>query len=305
MPKTICDICMEEYEDNDKSEKCPRILLCGHTFCTLCLKSIKLKHKNIICPTCRTIDLREVNKITINRAIYDLIWEKKQTTINHNDIKENQITDTNNENMNKDLLLIDDYKTDYIFKIALIGDSSTGKTALSKCFIKGPLNQEIHYLITVGLDFFTKIIECDGNLIKLQIWDTAGQERYQSLTTSYLKGVHGCIIVFDVTKRYTFESVKNWIKLFTEFNNYKTNIVIVGNKIDKTDRVISNNEAQNFCVENNLSYFETSAITGENVFNSFQCIAYKVLYSNIINDSDEILSTKLTDLNDGKKASFC
>ena len=62
MPKTICDICMEEYEDNDKSEKCPRILQCGHTFCTRCIKRIKNKNNNvIICPTCRSKDYRQIN----------------------------------------------------------------------------------------------------------------------------------------------------------------------------------------------------------------------------------------------------
>ena len=231
MPKTICDICMEEYDDNDKSEKCPRILLCGHSFCTTCLKKIKLKNKNIICPTCREIDIREINKITINRVIYDLIWEKKQK-INNNFIDNNDITN-NNIIHKENKILTSDYNTDFLLKIALIGDASTGKTSLSRCFINGPLKNEVNYQITVGLDFFTKIIECGNYLIKLQLWDTAGQERYQSLTSGYLKGVHGCIIVFDVTKRNTFEKIKSWINLFSEFNNYNKNIIIVGNKIDK------------------------------------------------------------------------
>ena len=302
MPKTICDICMEEYDDNDKSEKCPRILLCGHSFCTTCLKKIKLKNKNIICPTCREIDIREINKITINRAIYDLIWEKKQK-INNNFIDNNDITN-NNIIHKENKILTSDYKTDFLLKIALIGDASTGKTSLSRCFINGPLKNEVNYQITVGLDFFTKIIECGNYLIKLQLWDTAGQERYQSLTSGYLKGVHGCIIVFDVTKRYTFEKIKSWINLFSEFNNYNKNIIIVGNKIDKNNRVISKNEAQNFCFQNNLSYFETSAITGENVFNSFQFLANLIIKSDLFVKNDLVTNKTLT-FNSEKESMCC
>ena len=302
MPKTICDICMEEYDDNDKSEKCPRILLCGHSFCTICLKKIKLKNKNIICPTCREIDIREINKITINRVIYDLIWEKKQK-INNNFIDNNDITN-NNIIHKENKILTSDYNTDFLLKIALIGDASTGKTSLSRCFINGPLKNEVNYQITVGLDFFTKIIECGNYLIKLQLWDTAGQERYQSLTSGYLKGVHGCIIVFDVTKRNTFEKIKSWINLFSEFNNYNKNIIIVGNKIDKKNRVISKNEAQNFCFQNNLSYFETSAITGENVFNSFQFLANLIIKSDLFVKNDLVTNKTLT-FNSEKESMCC
>ena len=302
MPKTICDICMEEYDDNDKSEKCPRILLCGHSFCTTCLKKIKLKNKNIICPTCREIDIREINKITINRVIYDLIWEKKQK-INNNFIDNNDITN-NNIIHKENKILTSDYNTDFLLKIALIGDASTGKTSLSRCFINGPLKNEVNYQITVGLDFFTKIIECGNYLIKLQLWDTAGQERYQSLTSGYLKGVHGCIIVFDVTKRNTFEKIKSWINLFSEFNNYNKNIIIVGNKIDKNNRIISKNEAQNFCFQNNLSYFETSAITGENVFNSFQFLANLIIKSDLFVKNDLVTNKTLT-FNSEKESMCC
>ena len=302
MPKTICDICMEEYDDNDKSEKCPRILLCGHSFCTTCLKKIKLKNKNIICPTCREIDIREINKITINRVIYDLIWEKKQK-INNNFIDNNDITN-NNIIHKENKILTSDCETDFLLKIALIGDASTGKTSLSRCFINGPLKNEVNYQITVGLDFFTKIIECGNYLIKLQLWDTAGQERYQSLTSGYLKGVHGCIIVFDVTKRNTFEKIKSWINLFSEFNNYNKNIIIVGNKIDKNNRIISKNEAQNFCFQNNLSYFETSAITGENVFNSFQFLANLIIKSDLFFKND-LVTNKTLNFNSEKDSMCC
>ena len=189
---------------------------------SLCLKKIKQKNQNIICPSCRSIDLREINQITINRAIYDLIWEKKQS------LKISKVTKNCGIN---DFIKIQkfksDYNTDIVIKLALIGDASTGKTSISKCYINGPLQNEEEYKVTVALDFFTKILECENNLIKLQIWDTAGQERYQSLTSGYLKGVHGCIIVFDVTNRKSFEKISHWIQLYKNFNENKNNIIIV------------------------------------------------------------------------------
>ena len=269
MPKTICDICMEEYEDNDKSEKCPRILQCGHTFCTRCLKRIKSKNNNvIICPTCRSNDYRQINNITINRNVYDYIWENKQKnqtnqfiTVNENDI------------------------TDHLFKIALIGDQATGKTSLSKKYLGHFYDKEVPYIATIGFEFFYKNIKRKDKNIKLQIWDTAGQERYQSLTASYLRGIHGCIIVFDVNEKNTFKEVEKWIKIYSDFNIFKNkNIILVGNKIDKKKREVSIEEAKNFANLNKLCYFETSALTGENVNECFECITDQILFSNIIQE---------------------
>ena len=301
MPKTLCDICMEEYEDNDKSEKCPRILNCGHSFCTLCLKKIKQKNQNIICPSCRSIDLREINQITINRAIYDLIWEKKQS------LKISKVSKNCGIN---DFIKIQkfkrDYNTDIVIKLALIGDASTGKTSISKCYINGPLQNEEEYKVTVALDFFTKILECENNLIKLQIWDTAGQERYQSLTSGYLKGVHGCIIVFDVTNRKSFEKISHWIQLYKNFNEYKNNIIIVGNKIDKPKRVVNKDEAENYCKQLGFKYFETSALTGVNIFIIFQTIAFQILNSDEIELIGEKKIIKINDFSEKvEKVSCC
>ena len=302
MPKTLCDICMEEYEDNDKSEKCPRILNCGHSFCTLCLKKIKQKNQNIICPSCRSIDLREINQITINRAIYDLIWEKKQS------LKISKVSKNCGIN---DFIKIQkfkrDYNTDIVIKLALIGEASTGKTSISKCYINGPLQNEEEYKVTVALDFFTKILECENNLIKLQIWDTAGQERYQSLTSGYLKGVHGCIIVFDVTNRKSFEKISHWIQLYKNFNEYKNNIIIVGNKIDKPKRVVNKDEAENYCNQLGFKYFETSALTGVNIFIIFQTIAFQILNADEIEVFREKKIIKINDFNEKveKESSCC
>ena len=301
MPKTLCDICMEEYEDNDKSEKCPRILNCGHSFCTLCLKKIKQKNQNIICPSCRLIDLREINQITINRAIYDLIWEKKQS------LKISKVSKNCGIN---DFIKIQkfkrDYNTDIVIKLALIGEASTGKTSISKCYINGPLQNEEEYKVTVALDFFTKILECENNLIKLQIWDTAGQERYQSLTSGYLKGVHGCIIVFDVTNRKSFERISDWIQLYKNFNENKNNIIIVGNKIDKPKRVVNKDEAENYCNQLGIKYFETSALTGVNIFIIFQTIAFQILNSDKIELIREKKIIKINDFSEKvEKVSCC
>ena len=74
---------------------------------------------------------------------------------------------------------------------------------------------------TIGVDFKLKNIEIDNKKIKLQIWDTAGQERFKTITTSYYKGAHAILIVFDITKKETFEHVKNWMQdIDKEFLEY-------------------------------------------------------------------------------------
>ena len=165
------------------------------------------------------------------------------------------------------------------------------------------MKKEDKYEVTININFLSKIIECNNHLIKLQIWDTAGTEKYQSLTSGYLRGVHGCIIVFDVTKRDSFEKIENWIKTFHYFNkNNNNNVVVVGNKIDKEkERVISKNDAQNFCLQNNFSYFETSALSGENVLNSFQCLTDKIINSDIYNNNELLKKNKNITLNQNKR----
>eukprot|EP00397_Hematodinium_sp_SG-2012_P055492 GEMP01067782.1.p1 GENE.GEMP01067782.1~~GEMP01067782.1.p1 ORF type:complete len:243 (+),score=21.20 GEMP01067782.1:73-801(+) len=99
---------------------------------------------------------------------------------------------------------------DYLFKLLLIGDSGVGKSCLLLRFADNTYTES--YISTIGVDFKIRTIEQEGKVVKLQIWDTAGQERFRTITSSYYRGAHGIIIVYDVTDRESFNNVKHWIE---------------------------------------------------------------------------------------------
>eukprot|EP00957_Ditylum_brightwellii_P081550 6203956-Ditylum_brightwellii.AAC.1 len=97
---------------------------------------------------------------------------------------------------------------DYLFKILLVGNSSVGKTCLLQQFVDNWFDESS--IPTIGVDFKIRTLEISGKVAKLQIWDTAGQERFRTITTSYYRGAHGAVVVYDVTSRESFEDVKRW-----------------------------------------------------------------------------------------------
>ena len=169
----------------------------------------------------------------------------------------------------------------YLFKIILIGSSNVGKTSIIKHYISNDFSE--NYQSTIGIDFYTKNLIIDENTIKLQIWDTAGLEKFRSLTKNYYKGCHACIIVFDVTNRNSFEDVFEWMNFYKEncnnnnYENANNNIILIGNKIDKTfERCVDAEDVENFCMRNNLVYYETSAKDGQNINKVFKIIGNKL-----------------------------
>jgi Ras-related protein Rab-1A len=94
-------------------------------------------------------------------------------------------------------------------KIMLIGDSNVGKTSLLKKYIDNEYSK--NYITTVGMDFQMKCLNINNKKIKLQIWDTAGEERYRIVAKNYFNSSDGFIIVYDITKRLSFDNVNNWI----------------------------------------------------------------------------------------------
>ena len=96
--------------------------------------------------------------------------------------------------------------SDYLFKLLLIGDSGVGKSCLLLRFADDTYTES--YISTIGVDFKIRTIELDGKTIKLQIWDTAGQERFRTITSTYYRGTHGVIVVYDVACGDSFANVK-------------------------------------------------------------------------------------------------
>ena len=129
----------------------------------------------------------------------------------------------------------------------------------------------------LALIFKIKTIDLDGKKVKLQIWDTAGQERFRTITSSYYRGAHGIIVVFDVTEKETFKNVETWLKEIQQYASEGVSILLVGNKCDLAHRrVVEESVAREFAKEHNIDYIETSAKNATNVSEAFINIAKQV-----------------------------
>eukprot|EP01083_Nonionella_stella_P014292 40175_1 len=147
---------------------------------------------------------------------------------------------------------------DYLFKIVIIGDESTGKSCLLLRFTDDMFDTE--YVATIGVDFRFKTITIDHKIIKLQIWDTAGQERFKTVTTAYYRGAHGLLITYDVTCRESFEHVQDWIYEAQRYASPNVKRVLVGCKYDAGDqRVVTAEEGQRLAEKYCIPFYETSA----------------------------------------------
>jgi Ras-related protein Rab-11A len=148
---------------------------------------------------------------------------------------------------------------DYLFKVVLIGDSGVGKSNLLTRFTRDEFKADSKS--TIGVEFATQTIQVDKKTIKAQIWDTAGQERYRAITSAYYRGAVGALLVYDTTKRATFDSVRTmWLDELKQNADEHIIIMLVGNKKDlKHLRDVSTEDGRNFAEQNHLSFIETSA----------------------------------------------
>ena len=175
---------------------------------------------------------------------------------------------------------------DMIFKILIIGDAGVGKSNLLLRYVKNEFASDMRS--TVGVEFGTKMLKIDNYDIKAQIWDTAGQERYRAITSAYYKGAKGVLIVYDITKKNTFENVDKWLNDFKMKSDDDAAIVIVGNKSDLiNEREVSIEEATLKAQVNHLAFFETSAKENENVHSAFMSLMNQVLKNYKKNNSED------------------
>jgi Ras-related protein Rab-2A len=210
---------------------------------------------------------------------------------------------------------------DYIAKLVCIGDSGTGKSSLTIRLCEGRFSP--HHDVTIGVEFGSRIVpvgppntqppkpkpslsrdpsatslsdglpeppraepEVQQKHMKLSLWDTAGQETYKSVTRSYFRGASGALLVFDISRRPTFEHVTDWLNDLRQIAEPDIVVVLVGNKSDlaagdENQREVTQLEAEEWAKRNGvLEYVETSAKSGEGVEMAFGRVAERI-YQNI------------------------
>ena len=203
----------------------------------------------------------------------------------------------------------------YIFKVSLIGDSSTGKTSILLRFIDDYFTEDTKS--TIGVDFKLVSFELEPKIYaKMQIWDTCGSERFKSLTSSFIKTCSAFILIFDLTRKNTFHNIDHWIKIIKENTSPKF-MILIGNKSDLiNERNIDKEIILDYCEKNLFNYMEISAKNNLNIEKLFKEVAYQ-LYSDIKksekNDIKNIgykgnfsdIQVKLDDNNPSQKKGCC
>lgn len=165
------------------------------------------------------------------------------------------------------------FEYDYLFKLLLIGDSGVGKTSLMLRFVDDDFKGD--QLSTIGVDFSIRTIELEGKTAKLQIWDTAGQERFRTIASSYYRGAHGIVVVYDVTNAESFHNVQHWLQEIDQYSRENVPKLLVGNKSD-AERAVSTEQGKELADSLGLDFLETSAKTNATVDRAFLSIASQV-----------------------------
>lgn len=164
-------------------------------------------------------------------------------------------------------------------KVVLLGDSGVGKSSLVLRFVTDTFKP--YSDSTIGASYMTKLINFENKAYKYMIWDTAGQEKYHSLAPMYYRNTQIAIIVYDITQKHTFLTVKKWIKELQQKGPSDVLIAIVGNKQDLEDRrKVSYNQVKAYADEINAFFIETSAKKNININELFINIG-KTLPDNI------------------------
>ena len=164
-----------------------------------------------------------------------------------------------------------------LFKIVVVGDGGIGKSTMVQRLLTGLF---ISQKITIGTDLATWNNQIDDSLsVRLQIWDFAGERRFRIFLPNYSRGAVGCLLCYDITRRTSFESLKEWYDIV---NNNTSNVVffLVGEKLDLADirRSVEIEQAEEFMTTYGIEHFlETSSKSGENNINIFETLTHSIL----------------------------
>ncbi|KAL7625469.1 hypothetical protein AAE478_004689 [Parahypoxylon ruwenzoriense] len=154
-----------------------------------------------------------------------------------------------------------------VLKVLIIGPSGAGKSA----YCDDQFDPESS-TATIGIDFKMKKLAVRGKAYRLNIFDTAGQERFRTLSTSYYRGAHAVILVYDISNRKSFLSMEKWIDEARSNASPDAVLYLVGSKLDKVaagGRAVSFEEGKAFAESQGASFCEVSSKTRENVRRPF------------------------------------
>lgn len=212
---------------------------------------------------------------TIQLAIPDFDYEKER----HEKLKESICQSESDECVA------------YSFKFVLVGSHEVGKTSLIRQFVERKFSSD--YRATIGLNIFAHNFDFQGNELNVQLWDIGAQQYFKRFRRIYYNGAEAAFIVYDITNRKSFEEVKDWFKELNELiDETDIPIILVGNKEDLAEqRVVSTAEGETLAKslsENGIEYIETSALTGNNVKDAFELIAYHYIIKSKKKEKDRI-----------------
>eukprot|EP00978_Attheya_sp_CCMP212_P026945 scaffold89584_cov51-Attheya_sp.AAC.3 len=161
-----------------------------------------------------------------------------------------------------------------VLKLLMLGESGVGKSMFLKRIAEDDFSND--FSPTIGIDFKNLVVDLDDededddhsddDGIKIQLWDLPGKEEYRTIATAYFDGTHGVLLMYDVTDRHSFDSIRNWIHLIDDKIGTHVSIILVGNKCDEFDnQVVSTKEGQRLAREFNIQFYECSSQANENL----------------------------------------
>jgi len=177
---------------------------------------------------------------------------------------------------------------DYLFKIIVLGDCAVGKSNILSKYSKNIFNKLSKS--TIGVELITKFFRYEDKIIKVNIWDTAGQERFTSMITTYYKGAKGALLVYDITRKNTFDNIDNWLKELISINSKNICISLIGNKSDLSLlRQVPKEKAMEKANRYRMKFYETSALDSSNIKHAFEDLIMDIYNKNRNSfDSDNI-----------------
>lgn len=167
---------------------------------------------------------------------------------------------------------------EFVFKIVIIGDAAVGKTSLINQFVESSFSED--YKPTLGANIVRKDVNLDNTKVRLIMWDLAGQEKYRVVRSMYFQGCEGALLVYDVTRYHTLDSINNkWLKDYKKHVKKKGAYILIGNKTDLKDQVaVPTERGKELATKIKASHFiETSAKLGENIEEAFSLLVTQIL----------------------------